>query len=147
MVIWKAQESSMERFFVPATLAFVMLASLSLVSCASRPQLYPNTKYKQVGKDAADKDVDDCMKEADDFVESGKGKAIARGAGSGAAVGGAVGAVAGAFSHNILGGALLGGAVGATAGGAHAALSPDQIKRNYVNQCLHDRGYKVLGWD
>jgi hypothetical protein len=142
-----SEEVSMPRFLFPVSLGLILLAALSLASCASRPQLYPNSKFKQVGKDGAKSDVDDCLKQADEFLESSQGKEIAEGAGSGAAVGGAVGAVGGAFSRNILGGALFGAAVGAAAGGASAALSPDQIKRSFVNQCLHDRGYKVLGWD
>lgn len=124
-----------------------LLLALFLAGCASRPQLYPNEKLKTVGKDASAKDVDECMKLADDYVSSGKWKKVAKGAGKGAAVGGAGGAVAGAFSHNILGGALFGGAVGAAVGGTSSALSPDQVKRNFTNQCLAERGYKVIGWD
>jgi hypothetical protein len=129
------------RHFVPAA------ALLCFAACASRPQLYPNEKLKTVGKEASQNDIDECMKLADDYVSSGKGKKIAAGAGKGAAVGAAGGAVAGAFHHNALGGGILGGAVGAAVGGTSSALSPDQVKRNFTNQCLSERGYKVIGWE
>ena len=64
---------------------------LLLMSCASRPQLYPNTKYKHVGQKIADKDIDRCMGEADKYVNSSKGKKIAKGAGAGAVIGAAMG--------------------------------------------------------
>ena len=118
-----------------------------LVSCASKPKLYPNSKYKQVGEKVAQRDVDSCLKEADRFLKSSKGKQITKGAGSGAAVGAAMGAVGGLFSGNIGGGLVRGGAVGAAGGGAYGAVKPDQLRRNYTNQCLQERGYQIIGWD
>jgi len=134
-------------FFRKKIIRLPLLVVGLLSACASKPQLYPNEKLKIVGKAASAKDVEECMKLADDYVSSGKWKKVAKSAGTGAAVGGAGGAVLGAFSHNILGGALFGGAVGAAVGGTSAALSPDQVKRNFTNQCLADRGYKVIGWE
>jgi uncharacterized membrane protein len=121
-------------------------ALLALGSCASSPQIYPNEKLQKVGKEGAARDVKECTALADDYV-SGKGKQVASGAGSGAAVGGATGAVAGIFSHNLLGGALFGSALGAAAGGASGAVSPNQAKHNFIDHCLAERGYKVVGWD
>lgn len=120
---------------------------LILLSCASRPQLYPNQKLKTVGKEAAKKDVDRCIADADQYLESSKGKQVAKGAGAGAVIGGAMGAVSGMFSGNMGRGLLRGGAIGAAGGGAAGAVSPDQLKRRYVNQCLAEKGYRVLGWD
>lgn len=120
---------------------------LILVSCASRPQLYPNSKLKTVGKDAAKSDVDQCIADADNYLESSKGKQVAKSAGAGAAVGAAMGAVSGMFTGNFGRGLMRGGAVGAAGGAAVGGLSPDQIKRNYVNQCLAEKGYQVIGWD
>lgn len=124
-------------------LFFLLLAA----SCASRPQLYPNQKLKQVGKDAAKQDVDRCIADSEEYLKSSKGKQIAKGAGSGAAIGAAMGAVSGMFTGNLGRGLLSGGAIGAAGGGAAGAISPDQLKRNYVNQCLAEKGYRVLGWD
>lgn len=118
-----------------------------LSACASKPQLYPNQKFKNVGKEAAKKDVDACMADADKFLKSSKGKQITKGAGGGAAVGAAMGAVGGLFSGNVGRGAVRGGAIGAAAGGTAGALTPDQVKHQFVNQCLADQGYQVIGWD
>jgi uncharacterized membrane protein len=125
----------------------LILALLVFVGCASKPKLYPNEKLKTVGRAQADADIDQCISDADAYLESSKGKQIARGAGAGAAVGAAMGAVTGIFTGNVGRGLVRGGAIGAAGGATAGALSPDQIKRRYVNQCLADKGYHVLGWD
>ncbi len=129
----------MKNLFLPALLL--------VAACASKPQLYPNAKYKRVGKEAARQDVEKCMAEAEEHVESGKGKQVAKGAGAGAAIGAAMGAVSGLFTGDVGGSIARSGAVGAAGGATVGGLSPDQIKRNYVNQCLGEKGYQVLGWD
>lgn len=126
---------------------FILLAALLLTSCASRPQLYPNAKLKSVGKEAAKKDVDKCIADANEYLESSKGKKVAKSAGAGAAIGAAIGAVGGLFTGNLGGGLVRGGAIGAGGGAAAGALSPDEIMHRYVNQCLSEQGYRVLGWD
>ena len=118
-----------------------------LASCASKPQLYPNQKLKAVGQEAAKKDVNQCIADADTYLKSSKGKQAAKGAGAGATIGAAMGAVGGMFTGNMGRGLIRGGAIGAAGGGAAGALSPDQIKQRYVNQCLADKGYQVIGWD
>lgn len=125
----------------------VLIISLFLAACSSRPKLYPNEKLKAVGKVAAQKDIDRCIADADEYLESSKGKQVAKGAGAGAAIGGAMGAVAGMFTGNVGRGLLRGGAIGAAGGGTAGAISPDQLKRRYVNECLADKGYRILGWD
>lgn len=120
---------------------------LVLTSCASRPKLYPNEQYNAVGKKYAEKDIDQCIADADDYLENGKGKQIAKSAGAGAAIGVAFGAVSGMFGGGIGRSAIRGGAVGAGVGATSGALSPDQVKRNFVNECLAEKGYRVLGWD
>ena len=124
-----------------------ILGILFLTACASKPQLYPNHKLKTVGKEAAKKDIDQCIADADEYLKSSKGKNITKGAGAGAAIGGAMGAVGGLFTGNVGGGLVRGGAIGAAGGGAAGALSPDQVKQRFVNQCLTDKGYQVIGWD
>ena len=118
-----------------------------LGACASRPQLYPNDHLKSVGKEQSKKDIDQCIADADEYLESGKGKQVAKGAGFGAAVGATIGAVGGLFTGDVGGGLVRGGAIGAAAGAAGGAMSPDEIKQRYVNQCLADKGYRVLGWE
>lgn len=125
----------------------LVLLPAILSSCASRPKLFPNEALKSRGKAAGEADINLCLKEADAFLDSTEGKKIAKSAGFGAIVGGAVGAVAGVFTGDIGRGAAQGAAMGGVGGGAAGALSPDEIKHRYVNKCLADKGYHVLGWD
>lgn len=126
----------------------LLLAVLFLfTSCASRPKLYPNDTLKTKGKVASEADIDQCIKDAETYLDSSEGKKIAKSAGFGAMVGGAMGAVAGAFTGDIGGGLAQGAAIGGGGGAVSGALSPDEIKRRYVNQCLADKGYHVIGWD
>ena len=125
----------------------LLILILFLTACASRPQLYPNEKLKSIGKEASQKDIDKCIADGDEYLKSSKGKNIAKGAGAGAAIGAAMGAVGGMFTGNMGSGLVRGGAIGAAGGGTAGALTPDQLKRRYVNQCLADKGYRVLGWD
>jgi len=126
-------------------LSFILLLTFS--SCASRPKLYPNDTLKKRGKEASQKDIDQCLADADTYLESPTGKKMVKSAGAGAVVGGAIGAVAGIFSGNMARGAAQGAAMGGVGGAAGGALSPDQVKHNFVNQCLSEKGYRVLGWD
>lgn len=64
---------------------------LLIASCASRPQLYPNQKFKSSGKEIAKKDIDSCMVQAEEYLKSSKGKQVAKSAGAGAAIGAAIG--------------------------------------------------------
>ncbi len=114
-----------------------------MVACASRPRLYPNHKYEQVGKPAAEADVEACIAKADEFVDNEKARQVATGAGKGAVLGGVFGGLLSGGISGAVRGAAVGGAVGGTAG----ALSPKQIQHNFVNQCLAEKGYQVLGWD
>ena len=103
-------------------LLFLFLILTIVSSCASRPKLYPNQTLKSRGKEAGEADINQCLKDADTYMDSSEGKKILKSTGFGAAVGGAGGAVSG-------------------------SLSPDELKHRYVNQCLADKGYHVLGWD
>jgi uncharacterized membrane protein len=120
---------------------------LALGACASKPTLYPNEKLKEVGKEAAKKDVDKCIADADAYLESSEGKKIAKSAGAGAAIGATIGAIGGALTGNFGSSLVRGAAMGTGAGAVGGALSPDELKQRYVNQCLAEQGYRVLGWD
>lgn len=125
---------------------------LMIAGCATqRPVLYPNAKLKRVGNEVAQRDIDDCIRLAEDYgVSTGRGDKVARGAGGGAAVGGATGAVAGAIGgRNVVDSAARGAAVGAAAGGTAAAVRsdrPGEAYRGFVQRCLRERGYDVIGW-
>ena len=134
------------------SLTLVLAGLLALGGCASSqsPVLYPNEKLKQAGREQADREITECRKLADAYVQSTAGKDIAKGAAVGGAAGAAIGAVGGAVSGRGAGtGAAVGAATGATAGVVHGAVkqtAPSPVYKAYVNRCLRERGYEVIGW-
>lgn len=126
--------------------SFFLIISISY-GCSSKPVLYPNSKLKQVGKTQGQQDVETCLSDAEEYLESPKAKKILGSAGKGAVLGGAIGAVTGVLTGNLGSGLARGAAIGGTAGGVGQAISPDELKRSYVNRCLADKGYQVLGWE
>ena len=133
--------------------AVVALAALgALAGCAhsQSPVLYPNAKLQQVGKGQADRDVAACRQMADEYVSNPMAKDAAKGGAIGGVGGAAVGAVAGAVTgHGAGRGAMVGAATGATAGAVHGAdkdVGPTPVYKGFVNRCLGERGYEVVGW-
>jgi hypothetical protein len=124
---------------------------LALAACATqRPVLYPNAKYKQVGAEAARRDVDDCIRFAEESgVSHSSGEKVARRGAEGAAVGGAAGAAVGAVRGNVGQGAAVGAAAGAAGAATRGAIhsgEPGSVYRGFVQRCLRERGYDVIGW-
>jgi hypothetical protein len=91
----------------------VLLIGMILAGCASGPVLYPNAHLKQVGPEQAQRDIDDCRRQADAYVKSAAAKTMAKdtalGGAGGAVVGGAMGAVTGSFGKGVGVGAAGGG--------------------------------------
>lgn len=112
--------------------------------------LYPNTHYERVGREAAQVDVDACMRLADAYVGNSKpAERTARSTGAGAAVGSAVGAAVGAVTGRPGRGAAAGAAGGGAGGFARGILRSrkhDPIFQRYVERCLRDKGYDTIGW-
>jgi outer membrane lipoprotein SlyB len=131
----------------------ILLAGTALLlsACAKkRPVLYPNATYQAAGETVARGDIDDCIQMAADHghaTDAGKNvaKSTAAGAAVGAAVGGAVGLVTGRPGRGLAAGAAGGGAGGMTRGALKSG-NPDEIERRFVEQCLRDKGYQVIGW-
>lgn len=131
-------------------LAFVLV----LAACAApRPVLYPNVKLEQVGREAAEADIADCRNQADAagaHRDPGKAGRVATSTAKGGGIGAASGAVGGAITGSPGLGAAVGAASGATASFLHSLFSspqPSQTHVNFVNRCLGERGYDVVGWD
>jgi len=129
----------------------VFAIAVLIFACAKkRPVLYPNATYQAAGETVAQADIDACFQLAADHghaTDSGKRVAgsTAKGAAVGATVGGAIGAVTGRVGRGLATGAAGGGA-GGLARGAMKSGDPDEIERRFVEQCLRDKGYKVIGW-
>src|SRR5215471_10481430 len=107
-----------------------------LTACSSaHPVLYPNEHLKSVGKDTADRDIDDCTqlaKSAGAEAGTGTGGRVATNTAAGAGIGAASGAVWGLLSS------LFYAATGPS--------QPNQAYTNFVNRCLQEKGYEVTGW-
>lgn len=128
-------------------LAVAIAASLS--ACVAKPVLYPNPHYNEVGKEQSKTDIKDCGTKADEFVKNDRATRTAASMGQGAAIGAAAGAATGAVFGSIGRGALGGGIGGAAAGlvgGLFHTRQPAVPYKNFVDRCLHDRGYDVIGW-
>jgi outer membrane lipoprotein SlyB len=121
-----------------------------LACAAKRPVLYPNARLEAVGPAAAQEDIDDCLRRAaaEGYNSRAEGKiagSTAVGAAAGAAVGAATGAVVGRAGR----GAALGAAGGGTAGllrGLFRSGDLDPVQKRFVEQCLQEKGYQVIGW-
>lgn len=126
---------------------------LVLVGCASsppKPVLYPNAHFNKVGQQTADKDIEECKTLAHSSgVNEKKDGEIGKNAATGAAVGGAAagawGLVSGSAGERALAGAAAGAAAGTVRGGVKSTETSPVFK-NFVQKCLRDRGYEVIGW-
>lgn len=122
-----------------------------LAGCASkRPVLYPNEQYRSAGSDAAQGDINTCIRLAEEANAQGRlAEEVAARTGKSALVGGATGAVVGAIGGSALRGGLIGAAAGGTAALVSSAMKGPEdspVFRRFVELCLFDKGYQVLGW-
>lgn len=138
---------------VAARVTVAMLAVAALgAGCAQRPVLYPNARVEDLGRAEVAGDIAYCEELASERVSSGAAKAreIGKDTAVGAVGGAGVGAVAGAVSGGGAGrGAGIGAAVGATAGlltGVVRSAAPSPIYKGFVDRCLSNMGYQVIGW-
>ena len=131
----------------------VLAAMLLAAGCAAeRPVVYPTARVAAVGAAAVQADVDACIA----FAESSGASAdrpekVAKDTAANAAIGAGTGAAVGAAAGNGAGRGAAIGAAGVGAGtllrGAFRSPEPAPIHRRFVERCLSDRGYDVLGWE
>jgi predicted small lipoprotein YifL len=123
---------------------------LALAGCSvKKPVLYPNAHLQKVGQAQAQLDIEDCCRRADAFVKSGTGKEIVKDAAKAGTIGAAGGAAAGAvWGHAGKGAAAgaAGGAVATATGDTIESREPSPVYQNFVNRCLHEKGYATIGW-
>jgi outer membrane lipoprotein SlyB len=135
-------------------LAVLLLAGAMVGGCSSspkRPVLYPNAHLNRVGGPVGQQDIDACMQLAlTSGVNKTKDGEVGRKAASGAAIGSA-GAGAwtlvrgGSVGERMAAGAAAGAATGAVRGGIQST-EQSPIFKNFVNRCLSEKGYSVIGW-
>ncbi len=138
-------ETKWLRFCLAATVMFAVAA------CAPRrPVFYPNDHLRSVGEDRAQTDVQQCLELARDYVpEEAAASQTAKQTAGGAAVGAVVGTAVGAAAGNTGRGAAIGAAGGGTRGlirGLSRSREPEPVTKRFVDQCLSERGYRVIGW-
>jgi outer membrane lipoprotein SlyB len=143
--------------------AAVSLVGLVLAGCASngfgsgsaQPVLYPNAAFNRVGGAQAQNDVAACQARASAAgLRAEEGSQVAQRAGEGAAVAGvasAVGAlVFGRGTDGMLRSGLGVAAIGGAAGATQAAVRggrPNSLYRSFVQRCLAEKGFDVMGWN
>lgn len=134
------------------TALLILLIAGTLTGCAAqRPALYPNAKLRSAGDARARADIDDCIALARaSGVDDGRAGRIAKETATNAAVGAGTGAVVGAIGDRSAGqGAAIGAAGTATATllrGMFRSSEPESIHKRFVETCLADRGYQLIGW-
>lgn len=128
------------------------ILAVLLVGCGpKRPVLYPNDLYREVGKEAAEEDVNHCIELAEmndlptEKQSEDTAKGAARGGVIGALIGGAVGWVLGNPGRGAAAGAAGGGTRGAV-GGYEGSGDGDPIYRRFIETCLREKGYQTIGW-
>jgi outer membrane lipoprotein SlyB len=127
-----------------------VVSMLFLTGCAAGPVLYPNAYLQEVGEEQARQDIAACEVLAEQYVKSDEGIAAAKSTAVGAAGGAVIGGAAGAVTGSLGRGLGVGAATGAAAGLVHGiiqASEPSPIFKNFMNRCLQEKGYEVIGWD
>lgn len=133
--------------------SFLIIMFLVAGCAASKPILYPNAHLQQVGKEVADRDINECREMAKDagaIASQGKSGQVAGSTAVGGAIGSAAGAVGGAVVGHPGRGAMVGAASGATAGflrGLFRRSAPNNAYKQFVQRCLQERGYDPMGWE
>ncbi|MEE9425473.1 MAG: hypothetical protein V3V18_10920 [Methylococcales bacterium] len=131
----------------------IVLMILAMVGCTNRPVLYPNEQFEQNGPQAADNTIEECEELASESgisnVQHNAKRTATHGA-KGAALGAVSGAIGGAISGGVGIGTVIGAASGAAVGIVSGLIGSDYASPTYqqfVNSCLKERGYDVVGWE
>ena len=125
--------------------------TMMLGACgAKRPVLYPNNYLKEIGQAKANQEIDNCISMANDYQAGGdRSKEIVKDTGKAGIIGAATGAVIGVFTGDIGRATAIGGAGAATAtmgSGLMRSDEPDPVFKQFVDQCLREKGFQPLGW-
>ncbi|MDI1271711.1 MAG: glycine zipper family protein [Polaromonas sp.] len=129
-------------------------ASTGSATPSARPVLYPNATLQRVGDAQGRAEANACMARAAaaGLTPSENTHAVARG--GGAATGGVAAAVGALITGRGTEGVIRAGAGGAAVGGSAGAVQgafrndrPSSTYRAYVQRCLADKGFDVIGWN
>lgn len=127
-----------------------ILIPVLLVGCATaRPVIYPTAAAQASGQQGQQASVAECLRQADAANLDRDGAVVGSSTARGAIMGGAAGAGAGAVYGDLGRHAGAGAAAGAATGlvsGLFRARQPSPVYQAYVNRCLADKGFDVVGW-
>ncbi len=130
---------------------FILTLSLLVTGCANnQPVIY-------AGPTGGDRTVSDAaMVQCGHLAEAAGAKqyggqvgAVAKDSVRGAATGAAAGAIGGAIAGNVAQGAGIGAATGAALSLVQKLFlpaAPNPAYRAYVERCLADQGFQIVGW-
>jgi outer membrane lipoprotein SlyB len=132
-------------------LLFVALIVVFFAACSTeRPIVYPNTHLEKVGHETYELDYQACLELSAQHVEgAGAGSEIAQKTAKGAVIGGASGAARGAVRGDAgatAGANAAGRAVSGFLNGVFSSGGPDPAVKRFVERCMRDKGYDVIGW-
>ena len=125
-------------------------------SSTARPVLYPNATLNRVGDAQGQQEASACMARAASagLTPEVRTNEVGRRAGEGAAIGGVASAIGALVTGRGADGLLRAGAAGAAVGGSAGAVSgafhndkPNTVYRTYVQRCLADKGFDLIGWN
>ena len=149
------------RIFPFAAIATLVLglagcASQGAGSVSARPVLYPNATLNRVGDAQGRMEVNACLSraQASGLSPTQNTNQVGRRASEGAATAGVASAAGALITGRGGEGALRAGAAGAAIGGSAGAVSgafhndrPNGVYRNFVQRCLSEKGFDVIGWN
>ena len=126
------------------TTGIVFIGSVLISGCYSQGGWTPTVDtYNDPNAYRMNQDMAECKQLASQ-ASGGTTKETAIGAGTGALLGAAGGAVVGAFTGNPGMGAAIGAAGGGLGGGAYKGLSSEDNYKRAYNNCMGNRGHKVV---
>ena len=143
----------------PLPLAILLLlagcATTGPNSSSAKPVLYPNATLTRVGEAQGRLEADNCIAKATHAGLSPDQKTndVGRRAGEGAAIAGVasvVGALITGRGSDVLRAGATGAAVGGSAGAVSGAFHHDKaspVYRQFVQRCLSEKGFDVIGWN
>ena len=139
-----------------AALVLAGCASSGAGSASARPVLYPNATLNRVGDAQGRMEVNACLSRAQaaGLSPSQGTNEVGRRASEGAAVAGVASAIGALITGRGGEGMLRASATGAAVGGSAGAVSgafhndkPNGVYRSFVQRCLSEKGFDVIGWN
>jgi outer membrane lipoprotein SlyB len=135
-------------------IAVTMALLIVLPACAShRPSLYSNEHLMRVGSSVAEREIDQCIQQAEAASEGREN--LAESAAVSTAGSAAIGAAAGGAGGAVVGQAGQGAAIGAASSAAASLMysllrgvfgsdQPAPSHRGLVDRCLREKGYEPV---